>query len=530
MVAFLVGLRWRQLVHQLGRNPWYIVALVVSALIALGLIGAFALLLLGLRVAAPEAALAVLVLVGSAITVVWWFGAILVGADDSLAPERFSLLPVPARRLLPGLVVAGATTIGGIGTALTLLLMLAGWAVSAPSALAALLLSPVALATCVLGARVVSGVLAKWLAGRRARDLVVTFGVLLIAFSGVLLNLLTTALSRMADLGAALSAAADALAWTPVGAVFGVPAALAEGRWVVAVLRLSIALATTAVLWLIAARLLASRLVAPIAESGGGRVRSGGLVDRMLPASPAGAIAARSLRYRRRDPRHLVNTIMLVAFPIIMFAAFAMNGLQDAGGIAPAAVVLLPAVNALMVSGIVQMDLAYDHDALALHIITGVSGVADRAGRLLGIGIMALPVTVILCALASLAGGSWELLPGSLGAALGLSLAAAGAASVIGVYLPGRAPAPGANPFGRGSSGGAQAMLAMLIIAPITLVIGGPALGFAIASLWTPTLGWASLACGIVLGGAAVWSGAILGGRALDRRWPCVLTGITSET
>lgn len=530
MVALVVGLRWRQLGHQLSRNPWHVVALVVTGLIALGLIGTLALLLLGLRVAAPDTAVAVLVVVGSAITAVWWLGAILVSADDSLAPERFSLLPVTARGLLPGLVAAGATTIGGIGTALTLLLMLVGWSVSAPAALTAFVLAPLALANCVLGARAVSGVLAKWLARRRTRDLVMTLGVLLIACSGLLLNLLTAAIGSVGDPGTSLDTAAGALGWTPLGAVFGVSAAAAAGDWGGAALRLGIALATTAALWALSERLLAKRLVAPIAERGGGRVGSGGLVDRLLPATPAGAVAARTARYRRRDPRHLVNTIMLVAFPAIMFGILAMNSLQGSEGTLGPAVILLPAVNALMISTIVQMDLAYDHDALALHIVSGVSGTADRAGRLLGIGVLAVPVTVLLCVLASLVAGSWALLPGSLGAALGLSLAAAGAASLVGVYLPGRAPAPGANPFGRGSSGGAQALLAMLIIAPVALIAGGPALGFAIASLWMPALGWASLACGIVLGGAAVWAGTLLGGRALDRRWSRVLIEVTSET
>lgn len=532
MVALLVGLRWRQLAHQLGKNPWLIVALVLSGLVALGMLGSLLLALVGLRVAAPELASAVIVLVGSAITAVWWIGSIFVSADDSLAPERFALLPVPARRLLPGLVAAGATTIGGIGTSLALLLTLVGWSVSTPAVLSALLLAPVALASCVLGARVVSGLLAGWLARRRTRDLVLTLGVLLIACSGMLLNLLGSTIGGLADPAETLATAADVLGWTPLGAVFGVPAALAGGDWGAALLRLAVALATLAALWLVAGRLLAARLVAPITGGGGGRVRSGGLLDRLLPASPTGAIAARALRYRRRDPRHLVNTVMLFVFPALMFGLFAMNSLQvDVGGLAfGRAAVLLPAVNALMVCTIVQMDIAYDNDAIALHILSGASGAADRAGRLLGIGILAVPLTVVLCVLACLLAGSWELLPASLGAALGLSLVAAGAAALAGVYLPGRAPAPGANPFGRGSSGGAQTLLAMVVIVPVTLVVGGPALGFAVASLWHPLLGWASLASGLVLGGASVWAGVVIGGRALERRWPRVLAEVSSES
>ncbi|RGE21475.1 hypothetical protein [Leucobacter sp. wl10] len=531
MVALLIGLRWRQLGHQLGKNPWLIVALVLSGMLALGMLGSLSILLLVLRTTAPEVAMVTLVLVGSAITAAWWVGSILVSADDSLATERFALLPVPARRLLPGLVVAGGTTVGGIGTALALLMMLAGWSVSPAAAVAAILLAPLALAVCVLGARVVSGALAGWLARRRTRDLVLTLGVLLIASSGVLLNLLGAAIRGLSSPWEGFAALAEALGWTPLGAAFGVPAAIAGGDWAAAVLRLAIALATVTALWFLAERLLAARLVAPVSSGGGGgRVRSGGLIDRVLPASPVGAIAARSLRYRRRDPRHLVNAMMLLVFPLIMFGALAVNTVQSEGFSFGPAVVLLPAVNALMVCTIVQMDIAYDNDAVALHIVSGVSGTADRAGRMLGIGVLAVPLTVVLSVVACLLAGAPELLPASLGASLGLSLAAAGAGSLVGAYLPGRAPAPGANPFGRGSSGGAQAMLAMLVLLPVTLAVGGPALGFAIAALWVPALGWVSLACGLLLGGAAVWAGVLLGGRVLDRRWPRVLADVSSET
>lgn len=70
----------------------------------------------------------------------------------------------------------------------------------------------------------------------------------------------------------------------------------------------------------------------------------------------------------------------------------------------------------------------------------------------------------------------------------------------------------------------------MIIIGPITLALGAPALGFAIAAIWNPALGWVSLACGIAFGGLAIWGGAVLGGRVLDRRWPEVLADVSSES
>ena len=529
MVALLVSLRWRQLRHQLSRNPWMIVTLIITGLFALGFLAVLAVGLVALRFGAPDAAVTVMVLAGGVIVLGWWIGSILVSGDDSLAPERFALLPVTARTLLPGFVLAGMTTIGGIGTAVALVLMLLGWSTGIAPLLVALLMVPVALLTCVLGARVVSGLLAGWLARRRTRDLVLTLGVVLLASSGLLLNIGVQALARVRDIDAAFTMVGEIAAWTPVAAVFGVPAAVAQGDWAVAGLRLLIALGTIALLWLIARVLLDARLVSPIQSSGGGRVRSGGLLDRMLPAGAVGAIAARTLRYFRRDPRQVVNIVMLLLLPAIFIGLALMNGFgDDTFGFGPA-VILIPAINALLTGSIVQMAIAYDNDAIALHILSGVRGTTDRAGRLLGFGLVGAPVTLVLCVVTCLLAGRLDLLPASVGAAIGLMAISAGAGAWVGSFLPGRAPAPESNPFGRGSSGGAQSFLAMIIMSPITLVLGAPAFGFAIAAIWIPPLGWVSLACAVIIGAAALWGGMVLGGRILDRRWPEVLTEVSSE-
>ncbi|WP_353115546.1 hypothetical protein [Microbacterium sp.] len=531
MVALLVGLRWRQLGHQLARNPWMIVTLVFGGLGAAGLLTALTFGLSAMRIAAPGLAPTVLVLAGSVIVLGWWVGSLLVSVDDSLSPERFALLPVGARTLLPGFVVAGATTIGGIGTTLALLLMLIGWSADLGAVIAALVMVPVGLAVCVLGARVISGVLARWLARRRTRDLVLSLGVLLVACSGLFVNLALNAVTGISAAGPVLEGVAQVVAWTPVGAVFGVPAALAQGAPLVALLRLLITLATVALLWAAAYALLAAQLVSPVQGSGGGRVRSGGLLDRIMPATPAGAIAARTVRYSRRDPRHTINIVMLLLLPALLIGVMVMNEMRRDGAVAfSAGVVLIPSIIALLVGSIIQMELAYDNDALALHVLTGVRGTADRAGRLLGLGVIVVPVMIVLCLASALLAGRADLIPASLGAAIGLSASAAGAGSWLGVYLPGRAPAPEANPFGRGSGGNAQSLVAMLAMMPIAGIAGAPAFGFAIAALWIPPLGWVSLACGVLIGGAVAWGGVLLGGRALDKRWPEVLADVASES
>ncbi len=79
-----------------------------------------------------------------------------------------------------------------------------------------------------------------------------------------------------------------------------------------------IALATVFVLWFASQRLLAARLVSPIQSSGGGRVRSGGLLDRMLPANSTARASLHGLcATSARDPRQLVNIVMLLLLPAI---------------------------------------------------------------------------------------------------------------------------------------------------------------------------------------------------------------------
>ncbi|WP_156759863.1 hypothetical protein [Microbacterium karelineae] len=529
MAALLVKLRMRQLGHQLSRNPWMIVSLVIGIMTALGLLAALASGLVALRMFAPADAVTSVVIAGSVLTAGWWIGALVVGADDLMAPERFALLPVRAGRLLPGLVAAGAAGIGGIATTVALLVTLVGWSVDPLALLAGAILIPVALATCILGSRVVGGLAARWLAGRRTRDLFVIAGAILVTCSGLIISSLLNTAIVFRGVGAGAAAVADALAWTPIGAAYGVPAALASGSWGAAMIRLAIAGATLAALWLAARAMLAARLVAPIAHRGGGQIRGGAILDRMLPSTPAGAIAARVLRYRRRDPRHIINVVTMLLLPVLLSIPQLMSMMRgESAGLAPATI-LLPATVAVMVATIVQMDIAYDHDAITLHLAAGVRGVDDRAGRVLATAIIAVPATAILCVLACLAVGDWSLLPASLGASIGLVLVALGAGAVVGPWLPGRAPAPEANPLGRGSSGGVQSFAALAIMAPSTLIVGAPALGFGIAGIWMPWAGWASLACGLVIGAAAACAGVVWGGRILDRRWPEVLIAVTSE-
>lgn len=539
MAALLVGLRLRQLGRALGRSPWAIVTLVFAVLGATGVLGMLTVLLLVLRVTAPETAMDALVLLGSAMVVGWAVASVLVSADDALAPERFAMLPVPAGRLLPGVLLAGAIGVGGIATLLALLLTLIGWSSELPALITALVLLPLQLLTALLAGRALAAALARQLAKRSGRDLIIVLGSLLAIGAGVLIPLVGEGVRTIGTSESVLGATATVLGWTPVGAAWGVPHAVAAGDVLGAAARLLIALATVALLWLVWAHDFRARLTAPIATGGGGRVRHGAWIDRLLPATPAGAIAARGLRYRFRDPRHLVNVIGVAILPLMVLGLNVVIGGSvevelgeegfDAGAAEALGIVLLPLLGTLVLMSIAQLDAAYDHSALSTHVLTGTSGTADRAGRALGMVVLFAPMLLATSVVCTAFSGRWELLPASIGATLGTAGLVIGTGSAISPWMPGQTPAPEASPFGKGSSGGAQSLLGAAIMVLAIVTVGAPALGTAIAAAWFPWLAWVSLGAGLVVGALAVWLGVRLGGRALDRRWPELLSAVSRE-
>lgn len=539
MAALLVGLRLRQLGRVLGRSPWAVVTLVFAVLGSLGALGLVGTLLVVLRVAVPTAGPDAVVVLGSTMVVGWMIASVLISADDALAPERFAMLPVPARRLLPCVLLAGAIGVGGIASLLALLLTLIGWSISLPALLVAVVLLPLQLLTCLLAGRALAAALARQLAKRSGRDLTIVIGSVLGISAGILVPVIAEGVRSLGTTGSMLAAVAEVLAWTPIGAAWGVPHAVAAGDPVGAVAQLLIALATAALLGLVWAHDFRARLTAPIAAGGGGRVRSGAWIDRLLPATPVGAIAARGLRYRFRDPRHLVNVIGVAILPLLILVLNLVlsssievelgDGAPDLDTIGAIGPMLVPMLGAIVLMSVAQLDTAYDSSALAAHVLSGVSGTDDRAGRALGMIVLFVPLLTGTALVSTAVSGRWDLLPASLGATLGTTGLVIGAGSAISPWMPGQTPAPEASPFGSGSSGGAQALLGALLMMVATLTIGAPAIGTAVAAIWDPRLGWVSLAIGLAIGALAIWVGVRIGGRALDRRWPELLAAVSRE-
>ncbi len=528
MVALLVRLKLTLLRNSLHRSVWRTVGLVLGAVYALGVVAGAWAGLIALRWTSTEVTAQVTVLAFAALTLGWLLLSLLVfGVDETVDPARFALLPVRARELVPGLLVAALLGVPGVATVLVALGQVVTWARAPLPLLAALVAAVLGTLTCVLLSRSATSTFASFLASRRFRDVAAVLLALVGAVFAVAANLAGRSVDRdFAGVELLLRRAATVAAWTPFGWAWALPGDVARGAWLVAAAHLVLALALVAGLAVVWAYVLGRRLVEPVAGSGGGgRVRVGGRLDRLFGAGPAGAVAVRSLRYWRRDARHLAALASYLVAPLVLLVTLGANPDVSTG---PAAYV--PCVLALLVGSSAAQDLPFDGSAVWLHVSTGVAGVDDRRGRVLAALVVFAPLLLAMHLVTGAVTGAWALLPGALGLSAALALGGLGVGSWIGAVWQWPAPAPGDNPFQRGSSGGLPALASTGSVLLGTSLAGLPALVLVlVGALWRPWVGWLALPVGVVTGLLVLRLGQVRGGRLLDRRWPEVLASVAER-
>lgn len=528
MVAILIRLKLSLLRNGLRRSVWRTVGFVIGMLYALILVAAVDVGLIALRFASVELAADVTVLSFSVLSLGWLLMSLLVfGVDETLDPARFALLPVRARALLPGLLIAALIGSPGIATILVSSALVVTWARGLLPLVAAVVAVLLGVVTCVLLSRAATAAFASFLGSRRYRDVVfvglATLGIVIAVGSNLLSGLGRLGPEQLREF---LADAATVSSWTPFGWAWAIPADAARGQWPYAVAHLLLALALVAVLWRAWEHFLAARLTEPLEKiSGGGQVRAGGLVERLYPPTPAGGVAVRTLRYWRRDPRYLAGIVGFAVAPVILIVLPIINPEAGSSVLALGAPVLL----AWLLGVSMAQDLSYDGSAVWLHVATGVAGAADRAGRVMSILTIFGPLLVAMVGVAGLVTGEWRLLPAVAGLSIGLMLAGLGVGCVVGVLWQWPAPPPGANPFTKGSSGGLPALASFSVSSGLTLLILLPTAALAVGSWWIGWLSYLALLVGVASGVAVLLLGIRRGGALLDRRWPEVLGAVSDR-
>ena len=527
MVALLVSLKLTLLKNSLKRSVWRTVGLIIAMAYALGVVIMVLAALVLLRYASLAVTADVTVVAYTALTAGWLLFSMLVfGVDETIDPAKFALLPVRARELLPGLLVAGLISAPGIATVLVGAGLVMTWARTGPMTVAALIGSVLGVVTCFLLSRAATAAFASFLASRRFRDLAFVVVALFGVGMGIAGNLISAIVrTDLSQLRRSLSDLAVIAAWSPFGWAWAIPADVSQGAWAGTWVHLVLAVAFVALLWIAWGRFLAARLISPI--DGGGatsKVHDSTAVERLFPATPAGGVAARTLRYWRRDPRYLAGIAGFLIGPIVLIVTQAIN--PDATA---AVAAFAPALLGLLVGFSLAQDLSYDGTALWLHISAGISGAEDRAGRVMSTITVFLPIAVILVSVAMITTGAWHLLVPAVGLTLALMLTGLGVGSLVGTLWQWPAPPPGTNPFSRGNAGGLPSLLSFTLTMLGTLILGSPTIALVVWSLFTPWVAYLTLPVGLGFGFGVLRIGITQGGRILDRRWPEAMRAVSEK-
>ncbi len=516
MVAQFLRLRLSTLGNLLRRPPLQAFGLVVGLLAALGLVIFLATVIGSLRDSSPDIARAVIISIGSAVMLAFTVAPLAFGADDSLEPRRFALLGIPVTKLTLLLSVTALVSIPTVSVAVLAVAQVVAWNRDGGPIALAVLMVPVIVATCLLLGRVGSSVAALYLSTRRRRE-----GAGLAVFALVVLVAPVSAVLATVDWGSQglpiVRRIAAVATWTPFGAAWSVPGDAAIGRTGDAMAKLVIALAFVAVLALAWRVLVGRMLVTPRLREGHRPYRGLGWFS-ALPATPFGAVAARSLSYWSRDARYLVAVAVVPVVPIIMVGTLAIAGI-------PTDIILwLPVpIMCLFLGWSVHNDVAQDSTAFWLHLSTSTAGSVDRLGRIVPPLLIGVPLIAIGTVGTAWIAGNWTVLPALIGLSVCVLLTSLSVASVTSAALPYPTVLPGASPFSQpqAASGAGAAVQAFSLLLPVAL--SAPVIWLVVLGASDPHQYGTALAAGVSIGFVAVVLGVLWGGRILDKRSPELL-------
>ena len=516
MVAHLLRLKLTLLRNSLRRSPWQLVGLGIGTLYALGLVGAGVTGLLVLRGADAGLAQTVVVLGGAAALLGWAVVPVAASAADlTLDPARFTTFAVPMPQLLTGLALGGLIGIPGTATLLVALATVGTWSRSVPGAAGALVGAVLGVLSCIVLSKVVTTATAGLASSRRFKDASAVIFLVPLVLMGPIVAGVAAGIAASGDF---LTGLARTLAWTPAGAAWSLGGELDAGNFGAAALKFLIAVGTLAGLALCLQLLLQRALVTPPFAGTSPKGAAGLGFFRLLPATPTGAVAARSLSYWIRDPRYAGTLVVIPLLPVLLLFQAAQTGSYGL-------LLFIGPLTAFLLAWSISTDVSYDNTAFALHLSTGVRGVHDRLGRAVACLVFALPVVLALSVLPFLFGADWQLLPGVLGLSLGVLFSGMGLSSVVSARYTVVVPLPGDSPFKKPPGNVAQTMAVQFggMAALMLLVVPEAALMVAQFVTGSAVPGWINLVLGPVLGLGLFAAGVRLGGKWLDARGPELL-------
>lgn len=520
MVAQLMRMRWALFLNGMKRNVWQLVGTILGALyvlfwLGLALVGLYALAEGSPEVAEAASTLAMtLVVLGWAIIPVFF-----TGMDASMEPQRFALLPLSPRALSTGLLAAGFVGVPGLATLLFSVIVAVGYRSDPGALMLAMVCGLLSALVAQVLARLGTTIMGSLAQRRGLREI----GSVLLFVPLFLLGPVIAQIAREPQaIIQALPGWATVAGFTPVGAFAGIPWFLTHGQLGSLAIALCIGLATLALGWWGYTRAVRRAIVTPPRIVASASREGLGWIGR-FPATAWGAVAGRCVTYWFKDPRYAASLAMVPLMVVIFGLVLPRMGEESTGMM----FILGPLIGAILGFAI-SADISYDSTAFSLHVLTGVRGRDDRLGRVVGLAIVAIPLTLVACIVPIAVQGRMELLPAALGAGLGALLTSAGLASLASARWTYAVPLPGESPFKTPPGTGARMALTQGALFLTILVLCSPTFVLYVLSILQggTLLIVATLAVGLVLGAVLLWVGIVLGARWYERRAPELMQAV----
>lgn len=516
MVACLIRLKLALLRNSFRRSVWQVVGTSFGLLYGLFLVMMVVVLqfMVGGDPGSLEPVMTASVLLGSGALLVWLLVPLFFSGGDSIMdPRQFVTYAVPRTHLVAGLVLAAMIGTGSVLTVPWLAGQILLWRSEPAAVVVALLSAPLLLLLFSASSQAVTTAVSAWFSGRRVRDIAVMAAFAL----GMMVYPVALNLGEYFDSWEELIAeVANTLAWTPLGAGAALPGDAAQAEWGLLALRLVIVFAT------LGAALLVTRaaLVKVTERPSLPRVRRAAASGRlgplgMFPATSWGAVAGRCLIYWFKDARYGASIVLIPAL-VVMMVVFHLQSGQAwmLYGLGP----LIAWALGLTISA----DISYDNTAFALHVTSGLDGMADRLGRAVALCTFAVPLILLGTTLPLIFTGNAEHLMVLTFLSLGMLLTFVGSSSFASARMTYPVPKPGENPFRTPPGASGRLMLVQFVSFFVITVLMLPEVTLLI--IWAVTgvawLGPLTAVFGLIKGVLLLWAGIRLGAKVYDRSQP----------
>ena len=452
-LRWLFWLRWKTLLRGYSRRPLSIVGSIVILFFIILIGGTIAVLsFFAYRLLPSPANSEVLYLVLTAVLLAWIVLPLLeFTTNEGLDASKLVLFPLTRVELMASLLFSTLLDIFTIGLVLVLVAVIAGWAVSVPVTLIAIICMLVFYVQVVGISQLVLAVFMRVLQGRRFRDLSIII-IALFTSSCYLMQQFVFGGTRIMSLYENLQSASFSpfLKWLPSGLAASSITQAIQGNWGASLANLAL-LFVTSMLTLYLWQLVLQRSLSA-SEVGTARARNRrrqqtavittadrtagvSLWDRLLPPQIT-ALAVKELRYFWRDPQLKAMMFQSLIYIAIFLVAPLLNPNPSQIGGAGYVLLVTPAVVILFMLTFSLNVLGLERQGLTTLFLFPVAPQYILWGKNLAVFALGIVELVVLITAGAFITRAWNFVfPVLIGGLAGMGVAL-GCGNITSVYFP----------------------------------------------------------------------------------------------